>query len=72
MKTIFSPAITLLNTLKYLQKFLLIGLIFVLPLVVVMYLLITEVNLKVTFAQKERKGIEYIVPLERLLNHVQQ
>ncbi len=69
MKTFFYPAIKLLNNLKYLQKFLLIGIIFVIPLAVVMYLLISEINLKINFAQKERMGIGYIMPLEKLLQH---
>jgi phosphoserine phosphatase RsbU/P len=47
------PAIAIMNNLKYPQKFLLISTIFRLPMVLIMYLLITEINTRVEFANKE-------------------
>ena len=49
----FDPAIALMNRLTYPQKFLLISLLFILPLVLVMYLLLTELSLRREFSQKE-------------------
>ena len=44
MKRFFDPAITFLNRLKYPQKFTVISLLFVLPLALVMFLLISEID----------------------------
>jgi phosphoserine phosphatase RsbU/P len=49
----FAPAIALMNRLTYPQKFLLISLLFILPLVLVMYLLLSELSLQREFSQKE-------------------
>ena len=42
----FDPAIALMNRLTYPQKFLLISVLFILPLVLVMYLLLSELSLQ--------------------------
>ena len=42
-------------------------LIFVLPFAVVVYQLISEINVGIDFAQKERLGIKYNYPLKKLL-----
>src|SRR5215216_3603202 len=60
MSQLLSPAIALMNRLRYPQKFLLISLLFILPLALVMALLIAEVNTKADFAQKEEYGTEYL------------
>ncbi|MBE7552324.1 MAG: response regulator [Anaerolineales bacterium] len=69
MKMLFSPAISLMNRLKYPQKFILISLLFVLPLALVMTLLIGEINSRIEFAQKEIYGNSYLRPLRGLLEH---
>ena len=53
MSQLLNPAIALMNRLRYPQKFLLISLLFIVPLALVMTLLIAEVNTKANFAQKE-------------------
>jgi PAS domain S-box-containing protein len=60
------PAIAIINNLKYPQKFLLISTIFCLPMVLMLYLLITEINTRVEFANKEIIGNKYL----RTLNQV--
>ena len=72
MKRLFAPAVKLLNRFKYLQKFLLIGLIFLVPLAVVEYILIDELDSRIEFSSKERLGVSYIVPLKDLLQDVQE
>lgn len=69
MKMLFSPAISLMNRLKYPQKFILISLLFALPLALVMILLIGEINSRIEFAQKEIYGNSYLRPLRGLLEH---
>src|SRR5215208_1458844 len=67
MSQLLSPAIALMNRLRYAQKFLLISLLFIVPLALVLALLIAEVNTKAEFAQKELKGTEYLRGVRRLL-----
>lgn len=70
VKKIFRPAITLMNRLKYPQKFTLISSIFVLPLSLVMYLLISEIQSRNDFAEKEKIGNIYLRPLRQLWSDV--
>jgi PAS domain S-box-containing protein len=67
MSHLLRPAIALMNRLRYPQKFLLISLLFILPLALVMTLLIAEVNTKADFAQKEMQGSEYLRAVRTLL-----
>jgi PAS domain S-box-containing protein len=66
MSQLLSPAIALMNRLRYPQKFLLISLLFIVPLALVMALLIAEVNTKTDFAQKEKYGTEYLRVVRKL------
>jgi HAMP domain-containing protein len=68
----FAPAITLMNHLTYPQKFLLISLLFILPLILVMYLLLTELSLQREFSQKELYGTIYLRPLRQVLEDISQ
>ncbi len=68
--TLFKPAIALMNRLKYPQKFFLISLLFVLPLALVMNLLLSEINSRIDFTQKEIYGNAYLRPLNQLWQHI--
>jgi PAS domain S-box-containing protein len=70
--TFFSPALALMNRLAYPRKFAIISLVFALPLVLVMYLLISEINERIDFAQQELDGLAYLRPLRQLFEHVPQ
>ncbi len=72
MKQLFNPAIALMNRLKYPQKFLLISLLFILPLALVMTSLIQQINSRIDFAQKEIYGDAYLRPLRQLFEHTLQ
>ncbi|CAN1208888.1 PP2C family protein-serine/threonine phosphatase [Tumidithrix helvetica PCC 7403] len=63
---LFRPAIALMNRLKYPQKFALISLVFAMPLTLAMYLLLSEINSRIDFAQKELYGSQYLRPLNKL------
>lgn len=67
---LFKPAMYLMNQLKYPQKFALISCIFVIPLSLVMYLLLSEVQDRVNFAHKEMLGNSYLRPLHQLSQHL--
>jgi len=59
-----------MNRLSYPQKFTLIGFLFAMPLTLVIYLLISEINSRVDFAQKEIYGNEYLRPLRQLREYI--
>jgi serine phosphatase RsbU (regulator of sigma subunit) len=59
-----------MNRLSYPQKFTLIGFLFAIPLTLVMYLLISEINSRVDFAQKEIYGNQYLRPLRQLREYI--
>ena len=59
-----------MNRLSYPQKFTLIGFLFAIPLTLVMYLLISEINSRVDFSQKEIYGNQYLRPLRQLREYI--
>jgi PAS domain S-box-containing protein len=63
----FRPAITFLNRLTYPRKFALISLLFVVPLALVFYFFIVQINNQIGFGQKELYGNAYLRPLRGLL-----
>ena len=69
---LLSPAIAVMNRLKYPQKFVLISLLFALPLALVMYFFVSEINDRIEFSRKEIEGDRYLRPLRGLLEHVAQ
>jgi methyl-accepting chemotaxis protein len=72
MKFLLAPGVALMCRLRYVYKFSLISLIFALPIIALIYLLVTEVNESIAFANKERAGVEYLQPLRGVLESVQQ
>src|SRR5688572_8221460 len=67
---VLMPARALMDRLKYPQKFLLISVLFLLPLAVVMYLLLSEINERVDFAQREIEGDRYLRPLRKMQENI--
>ncbi|MFM9268606.1 SpoIIE family protein phosphatase [Tychonema sp. BBK16] len=65
-----SLGIHLMNRLSYPQKFTLIGFLFAMPLTLVIYLLISEINNQVNLTQKEIYGNQYLRPLRQLREHI--
>ncbi len=72
MHFIFSPGISLLNRLRYPHKFLLIGIVFLIPLVVMGYFLVAEVDQRIRFMEQERLGVEMIAKLRQPMADIQQ
>ncbi len=64
------PARRLMDRLTYPRKFLLIFLLFALPLGVTLYLLVGEINSSIEFAEKEIAGTRYLRPLRALQEEV--
>ncbi len=66
----FTPAVKLMNNLKYPIKFALISLILDIPSLLLLGLLTAVRNEAIDFGQKERLGLEYNEPVKELLFHV--
>ena len=72
MPSFFGIGIKLMNQLKYPQKFLLVGLVLVLPLAVVLSLFVYQINLVIDFATKEQLGLQYNAPLVKFLQDTER
>ncbi|MGQ2979077.1 MAG: response regulator [Polaromonas sp.] len=68
--TLLQPARRLMDRLSYPRKFLLIFLLFALPLALTLYLLVGEINHSIQFAEKEIAGAHYLRPLRALQEQV--
>jgi len=68
----FKPAISIMKNLKYPHKFLLISIIFSLPMILMMYLLITEINTRVDFTNNEIIGNQYLRSLNQVWKYTLQ
>ncbi len=72
MSGVMAPAIGLMNRLKYPYKFSLVSMVFLTPIVVLLYMVVSEVNAGIGVARTEITGIAYLRPLRALLDNVQK
>jgi signal transduction histidine kinase len=66
-----NPAVELMDRLKYPGKMAVIASVFSVALIFFMYLLVTEINADVKFAEKERLGATYVQALMKLARDMQ-
>lgn len=71
MQRLMTPAFAVMNRLKYAQKFMLVGLLLVLPLGLVMYGYILQINKDIDFAAKEQLGLQFNDPLVHLYHDIE-
>jgi HAMP domain-containing protein len=60
------------RNLSVARKLVLLGFIFSLPVVLLLYFLVKEQNIAIEFGSQERKGVEYITPVRHLLHDIQK
>jgi len=72
MNALCSPVIALLNSMKFPAKFALIAILFLLPLTILSYVLLQDLQQKIDATTQEQLGLEYIVPLRNLAEHTAQ
>jgi len=72
MKVLFKPATLLMSRLKYPQKFMLVGLLLLIPLFLVMTQYLSKVNEDIDFSSKERLGLLYNDLVVTFLQRVQE
>lgn len=61
-----------MDRLRYPQKFALVGLLLLLPLLFIMSQYLAGINADITFAQNEQLGLVYNAPVVELLRHLQR
>lgn len=69
---IFKPAILLMNRLKYLKKFGLIFMLFLLPLTMIMVFYTIQLNDNIKTSKSQLVGLHYNVAVRSLIQHTQQ
>ncbi len=72
MRFILNPAIRLMNNLKYVMKFILIFLLFVIPVTVILTFYFGTLNAEIDFIETERVGMAYGQYLRNFIQHEQQ
>ncbi len=72
MKSLFAPAMFLMDRVRYPVKFLIIFLIVMIPLVILSLNLIGSINGDVDFLEHEHRGLTYIKEVRQSIEHIQQ
>jgi len=72
LKSIFAPSTAVMGRMKYLEKFLLISVLLIIPLGTVMYAYITDANSQIDFTRSELDGTRYLRPVFTLMADVLQ
>jgi len=71
LTSLFAPAVRLMNRLTYPRKFLLISVLFGLPLAFVVVLLFAEINQSLDIARRQIVGLRYLTAIQPLFRSVQ-
>lgn len=72
MKILRAPAIVLMQQMRLLYKFTLVGVMFMVSLLLILGLLYVNLHKAVDTAERERVGVHYVVALEDMTRLVQQ
>ncbi len=72
MTSFFAPAVGLMNRLTYPRKFLLISVLFALPLALVTVFLFGEINSSLDIARRQTEGLRYLTAIQPLFRTVQE
>src|SRR5574343_1146216 len=72
MQVLFSPAVALMNRLRYSSKFLLLGAAVTAVMLVLIYSVFSSLSRDIKTAQNELDGLQIIKPLNRTVQVMQQ
>jgi len=72
MKSLFTPAISLMNQFHYKQKFAFLGIISLIAIGILIYSLFLGLNQVVTNSQQQLQGLRLITPLSKTIQSIQQ
>jgi PAS domain S-box-containing protein len=72
VKSFFAPAVGLMNRLTYPRKFLLISLVFTVPLALATVILFNKINASLDIARRQTEGLRYLTAIQPLFRAVQE
>lgn len=72
MQSLFSPAVALMNRLRYSAKFLVLGVAVVTVIAALLFHLLTGLQAQITIAEHELSGVQVLKPLNRFVQFTQQ
>lgn len=72
MQALFSPAVSLMNRLRYTSKFLLLGLTMGVVLLVLLFTVYVNLNRDIQTASNELAGLQMLKPVNRMAQFMQQ
>lgn len=72
LNILFTPAVYIMSKLRYSKKFLLISVLFLIPIFIGLYLFLSQVNYEIQNARNEQLGLETLRPIKDLLQDMQQ
>jgi methyl-accepting chemotaxis protein len=71
LHTLFAPAIAVMSRLRFAVKLGLVGVLFLAPIIALVYFLDDKIETDVTFAKAEKIGIQQITPARQLAQAIQ-
>lgn len=71
-KKVSAPGVFLMSRLRYPQKFLIISILFALPIALGLYFFVENINTEIKTVRMEQGGIIYLTPAQMLLKDMQQ
>src|SRR4029450_7820438 len=71
-KAMLEPAVAVMNRLRYPEKFILISLLFTIPIAFLMYQWLTQLGSRLDFAAQERVGLEYVMSLRQVMEPLER
>ncbi|MUT64656.1 methyl-accepting chemotaxis protein [Paenibacillus sp. NEAU-GSW1] len=72
MTLVLKPFTAIISRLKYAQKFLLLSVLFLIPLAMLLSIWLSELQEEITIAEEEQVGVAYIHSLMPLIIHIQE
>ena len=72
MRFLFVPAISLMNRLRYVARFVLLGIVGAIAIALLLLQLTLKLNESITATRAELQGLETVKPLQRLIQSMQQ
>ena len=72
MQALFSPAVALMNRLRYNSKFLLLGSAVAVVMLVLLYSVFTNLSRDIETARNELSGVQMLKPMNRMVQYIQQ
>ncbi|MFD2612346.1 methyl-accepting chemotaxis protein [Paenibacillus gansuensis] len=69
---IFEPSVRLMNRMRYFQKFILISLVFLIPIGYMLFLFSSEIGKSLDTTKKEREGLAYSAGILKLFDEVRK